>query len=255
VIKVPADAPDPICSVVALEIQGSPVVYRTPEIDAATDLVVQPVNVSMSAGSSSLTIHYTLDGSDPNGSSPVYSKPIVLTGDATVTARTFDHGKPVSGASVRKFTMATPVVATDVPNRAAELSLKVFAGDWDQVPDFDTLTPESSGTLASIGLDRWPLREHFGLDLSGYLDVPADGVYNFELMSDDGSKLSIDGKLVVDNDGTHSMLPKSGSIALAKGLHPIRIGYFNKTGGLGLALQWALAGQTLKPVGPASLWH
>lgn len=255
VIKVPSAAPDPICSVVALEIQGSPVIYRTPEISASTDQIVQPVTVTMSAGAGSLAIHYTLDGSEPTASSPLYSGPIDVSSDTVVTAKTFDHGKAVSSASVRKFTVVKPLPAASVANLQPDLAYKVYAGNWDNVPDFSSLTPESNGTFGSIGVDKWPLREYFGLDISGYLNVPSDGVYNFELSSDDGSKLVIDGQTVVDNDGLHSMTAKTGSIALAKGLHAIRIGYFNKTGGLGLQLQWGLAGQALKPVDEPSMSH
>ena len=40
----------------------------------------------------------------------------------------------------------------------------------------------------------------------------------------------VDDKLVVDNDGLHSMTEVLGSIALDVGHHPIRVTYFEKSG-------------------------
>jgi hypothetical protein len=48
--------------------------------------------------------------------------------------------------------------------------------------------------------------------------------------SDDGSQLFIDDRLVVDNDGLHGMVQKAGAIALAKGLHKIKVTFFEQGG-------------------------
>ncbi len=255
VVDVPGQAPDAICSVVALEIQGAPTIYRTPTIEASTGLIVQPVTVTINAGSPLLAVHYTLDGSDPTETSPKYDAPIVITDDAVLKVRSFDHGRAVSAVAEQRFQKTSPQPAIAVEAPAAGISYQFYTGDWDQLPDFDGLTPKDSGALSAVNLEKWPQREYFGLRLKGYVRAPEDGVYNFELSSDDGSRLSIDGRTIVDNDGLHSMTAKTGSAALARGLHAIEIDYFNKTGGLGLALKWGLAGQAPKPVDPADLWH
>jgi alpha-L-fucosidase len=256
VVIVPTQAPDPNCSVVALEVEGEPLIYNTPTIETPSEMIVQPVPVTIETGSPRLLARYTLDGSDPTASSPEYNGPILISSDADLRVRAFFEGKPVSPIAEQKFQRVTPqpaVTADSVLNTG--LAYQFYRGDWDQVPDFGSLTPQDSGTLAVIGLEKWPQLEHFGLRVTGYIQVPDDGVYRFELSSDDGSKLNVDGKLLIDDDGAHSMTTKAASIALAKGLHSIEIGYFNKTGGLGLALKLALAGQQLKPIDPSALWH
>ena len=37
--------------------------------------------------------------------------------------------------------------------------------------------------------------------------------------------------MIVDNDGLHGKQTRSGQVALAKGYHPIRIEFFESTGG------------------------
>ena len=65
----------------------------------------------------------------------------------------------------------------------------------------------------------------------GYIDIPATGIYTFALASDDGAILRIGGRVVVDNDGEHPLLEKSGQVALSAGLHPLELRYFDYNGG------------------------
>ncbi len=61
--------------------------------------------------------------------------------------------------------------------------------------------------------------------------------------------------LVVDNDGLHGLTEKRGLVALASGFHPIRVFYFNKTGGEGLIVSFQGPGIDKQPVPAAMLGH
>jgi hypothetical protein len=68
--------------------------------------------------------------------------------------------------------------------------------------------------------------EWFAIDYTGSFYVSNPGRYRFVLISDDGSKLYIDDKVVVNNDGHHPPMRKDGAAKLAKGVHRIRVSYF-----------------------------
>ena len=68
--------------------------------------------------------------------------------------------------------------------------------------------------------------EWFALDYTGKFYVTQPGKYRFSLLSDDGSRLYIDGHKVINNDGVHATLRMDGSANLTGGLHTIRISYF-----------------------------
>ena len=85
--------------------------------------------------------------------------------------------------------------------------------------------------------------------------MTADDVYTFALTSDDGSRLRVGGRVVVDHDGLHGPDTRTGVIALAAGLHALEVEWFNKTGGAALDLQWAPLGGELQPVPAAALAH
>jgi hexosaminidase len=72
--------------------------------------------------------------------------------------------------------------------------------------------------------------EDFGVRLRGFLRVPADAVYEFALLSDDGSVLRIGGIAVIDHDGPHGARTAHGAVALAAGTHRIELLYFQGEG-------------------------
>ena len=123
-----------------------------------------------------------------------------------------------------------------------DLSYRFYRDTWAKLPEFDSLKAEETGKLP-MGLFSLKPRsrdESFGFVFEGLLNVPKDGRYTFYLDSNDGSRLMVDGLEVVDHDGVHPEGSEhSGSIELKQGRRPIRLDYFQTTGGLGLSVAWS----------------
>jgi hypothetical protein len=66
----------------------------------------------------------------------------------------------------------------------------------------------------------------FGIQYRGVITIKESGLYRYRILSDDGSKLYIDDMLVIDNDGIHESISKTGEIYLSPGTYPIRVDYF-----------------------------
>jgi len=81
-------------------------------------------------------------------------------------------------------------------------------------------------------------KDHFSAIWKGYIHVPSDDTYYFKIQSDDGSRLYIDDKLIIDNWAGHAFLPKVGQKTLKKGKYPIKIEYYDKVGNARLRLKW-----------------
>jgi PA14 domain len=84
--------------------------------------------------------------------------------------------------------------------------------------------PPQSFTQGFPGVTK--RNEWFAIDYSGRFWIAAPAVFTFSLLSDDGSKLYVDDQLVIDNDGLHPPLEKTGMIQLAAGIHRMRVEYF-----------------------------
>lgn len=117
-----------------------------------------------------------------------------------------------------------------------------YEGSWDRVPDFSKLKPHATGT--ALGFDVSVARRHddFALEFKGFLKVEHEAVFTFTVTSDDGSRLYVDGNLVVDNDGIHAPQARQGRARLAKGVHKIRVGFMQGGGGAELDVQIEAAG-------------
>ncbi len=128
------------------------------------------------------------------------------------------------------------------------------------LPNFNTLTPDltrvdeqvnfanTGGTFPGVSdfdvfAARW----------TGQIQIDNAGLTRFYLGSDDGSKLYIDNQLVVNNDGLHGFAEASGSVDLSRGLHDIRIEFFENYGFAGVIAQWDPAGAIGKQVIPNSV--
>ncbi len=247
VINVPTQEPDPICSVVALDFAGRPEVYNPPQIGPEMKMFLGSTNVTISS-TPGAEIRYTLDGQIPTVSSPVYSHPVVITGSAKITASYFRDGRAVSGPASALFTRVEPVQPVSVQIPSSGIEYKYYTGNWLSVPDFAKLTPVRDAVMPDIKLPDKTALQYFAVEYTGYVYVPETGVYTFYTSSDDGSRLWIGDSLVVDNDGPHGMTLKQGAIALEKGFHPIRVGYFQNQGSYGLSVEYKTPGAHSKPM-------
>ena len=108
-----------------------------------------------------------------------------------------------------------------------------------KLPDFSLLDPTSIGVSSKLDLKVRESDDYFALRFFGFVHVPTNGIYTFYSDSDDGSKIFIHDKLVVDNDYTHGMTEVSGQIALKKGKHPIKVLFFQGEGGKGLEVSFS----------------
>jgi hypothetical protein len=128
------------------------------------------------------------------------------------------------------------------------LNYEYYEGVWSSLPNFDSLTRIAEGTANNFDLGLRLRDDYFAFRFTGYIKVPVDGNYTFYTNSDDGSKLYVNGSLVVDNDGLHGMRERSGSINLLAGKHAIVVTYFEYNGGQGLIVSYSGPGISKKQI-------
>lgn len=112
------------------------------------------------------------------------------------------------------------------------LSYSYYEGHFESLPDLATLTPRARGKTSGFDVNAGAggRRDNFAIRFEGFFRNAAAGEYTFHLTSDDGSKLFIDGSLVVDNDGIHAPATKTGKVELIKGKHRFDVAVFNAGG-------------------------
>ena len=201
----------------------------TPIINPEDAFIIKPrtATIRMSTETEGAEIRYTLDGSEPDESSQIYEEPLKLEQNAIVCAKAFKSGYHSSFSSETRITFVDP--------ERNGISVKLYTGEWKKLPDFAALTPECETKEWTIGLEQLETPKYnFGLVFSGQIEIPQSGNYRFFTQSNDGSRLLIDGKQVVDNDGEHGTEEASGAITLKAGMHPIELHYFQSGGSTAL---------------------
>ena len=120
---------------------------------------------------------------------------------------------------------------------------RTIAAPLSALPDFTNSLVRTHPILGRVvtRIDLTPRRRDtdYFMRFSGWLSVPTNGSYTFYLNSDDGSKLWLDGHLLVNNDGQHAALEVSGVTNLTAGMHALVVGYFQASGPQALNMSWA----------------
>jgi hypothetical protein len=205
-----------------------------PVIDPPDSTLFYPdsVWVNIRQYSKNAEIRFTLDGSEPDESSKLFIRPFLVRDNVTIKAKVFREG------TTPGFTKSNRIVFID--SLANGLQYNYYIGYWNRkLPDFSKLKPDAEGKIYTIDLNELNHRdEEFGMVLWGEIEIDAQNIYTFTLSSNDGSKMYIDDRLVIDADGPFGFTGVSEKIELTKGRHRIKIEYFQAGGGKWLELYY-----------------
>ncbi|MDL2319513.1 family 20 glycosylhydrolase [Alistipes sp. OttesenSCG-928-B03] len=175
-------------------------------------------------------LRYTTDGTIPDRNSQLYTAPIHIDQTTDFTIRLFrpDHTPAdIIRATYRREEYRP---AAEVTDAAIGLRCEWHEGIFDRCAKIETEPVKATYTVESVSVPEGVGGKR-GLVYTGYFEVPHDGIYTFSLGSDDGSMLYVHDEVVIDNDGAHGPVTLAGQIALAKGMHPIRLYYFDMNNG------------------------
>lgn len=237
---------------------GAVAVVQPPavHIHAAERLFSEQTRVALEAAFEELAIHYTTDGSEPGLHSPCYTDTLTIDTSCLLRARAFTSDGHASRVTSVKLRRQQPVAAIALDKPAAGLQARYYEGDWIHIPDFEGLQPVKTQLLNTVSLSSVQKREdYYGLLLEGYVQLSQTGLQTFYLNSDDGSRLYINGELIIDHDGCHSAMSRSGQAMLQAGWHRIRIEYFERTGSSHLEAGLVEPGLGQRPFHPEQLGH
>lgn len=227
-----------------------------PDIRFSDILFLDSREVNISAPETGVAIHYTTDETEPTEKSPVYSGPLKITKPTVLKVRTFASGKLPSYPVTIHFKQIEMLEAVDAPGLQPGVKYTYREGpgvrsarDQQEAPVLDR------GVLKTFNVDAIKDQRSFGYNLEGYLEVPATGVYTFSLEANDGAVLYLNGKLIIDNDGGHRAQVLDSKIGLKKGLHPIRVDYFQQGLAKSLVLRWEGPDVANRVIAAEELFH
>lgn len=193
--------------------------------------------VTLSDAMPGASVYYTLDGSTPTTRSELYTGPFVLTNATLVTAKGIKTGFADSAVSSAMFVnnallgSGTGLTGAYYSNQAKTFNDPPTLTRTDATVNFDWgHEPPASGIS----------QEHFTVRWTGAVQSILGGTYTFYATTDDGVRLWINDRLIIDNWYDQSPSEASGSITLVgQQRYNLRMEYYQETAGAQASLSWS----------------
>lgn len=176
---------------------------------------------------------YTLDGTEPTPQSAVYESPIEFTGSGVIKIRSVLPSDKMSKTRVITVEKQSLAPAKIIENTTPGLKMDVTYGYFlessklKDAKEWKTSTIKDIREITRVEKADESMRGHkyYAAVATGFVNIPEDGVY---FLSSENEEVWIDGKLLIDNKGeVKRSSRKDTSVALAKGLHEIKVVYLS----------------------------
>jgi len=205
-----------------------------------------------------LELRYSLDGTEPDRTSPVVTNDLMITGPAQLVIKSFSttgNYDMITRCSYEAGDFLTPV---PVPKRTIKggLNYSFFQGQWDVFPDFSKIKPVVKAIAdSSFSLSSLPAKTGYACVFDGFIEIKEEGYYIFALSKNGLARLSFNGITIIESDSEKQKESlKSYMLPLKKGFYPVNIEYLQKgEGGEGLQFMFLEPGKTNSRPVPAEI--
>jgi len=229
--------------------------YRLPDLTGflQSNVFLTTDTLKIAKPLKSITLRYTTDNTLPTATSPELDAPLIIREDKHFRIAAFrpDGSRgDIYPLDYKKQTLAEP--ETPAASTQPGLTVSRFNGSFKTVAALNTRQDDTNTTVSNFTVPHALEAPAFGLQYRGYLDIPANGIYSFYLTCDDGGILTIADREVINNDGNHPPLEKTGQVALKKGLQKFDLDFIEGGGGYTLKLKYSFNGS--KPQDIPATW-
>jgi hypothetical protein len=148
---------------------------------------------------------------------------------------------------VRLGPLASAPVQLDITGYGLTAEYWHFPGPIGSLPSFatpaDFARTDNAVDFEEDAAFKLPFEpDHFAARWRADLLAPVDGLYQLTVGADDGQRLLIDGKVVLEDDTLHPYTEVSGTIQLTAGPHALELQFFQNEGAARCRLFWVVPG-------------
>jgi hypothetical protein len=130
-----------------------------------------------------------------------------------------------------------------------------YEGSFHCVGDIKPEMLKSEGIIPNFDITKAQREDGFGFVFKALIDIPETGRYMFTNISDDGSCVWLDGKQIINDDGSHSTNYTEVYAEMEKGLHRLEIKYIEDCEGQTYGLELEGPGVPAAIVPDAMLYY
>ncbi len=161
----------------------------------------------------------------------------------------FSNGSKTNRAELELRAVAVQSMVSPA-DKAPGVQYQLYDGLFPSIPDYNELKPIKQGVVEKVDLNLVNTSEKrsYSIVYSGYLEFPEAGLVRVGIGSDDGSKLYLNNRLLIDNDLAHGFQVLTRWVRVPRGLVPFRVEYMEVGGDRGLVLAAAQDIEGKKPI-------
>ena len=236
--------------------------YRIPEPAGLKNMVLgtnDKAVVELKPPVDSAKMYYTLDGTTPDENSRIYAGPIDIdikqnerVDLKTVTILQSGRKSSVYSATLLRRDYLPPVELAD-KRPGVTYGFVVPGADGGLDPRL------TSGETKTVGIQQFAksvdLKQPFAMAFDGYINVPADGIYEFQAESTWDDTILVGGEKLIDFAGVKDRAFNSAVVPLKAGLQKISLRYNNRGGDPLFRVRWGIKGQGLRLISGGELVH
>jgi predicted alpha-1,2-mannosidase len=229
-------------------------IVTTPYIVNTEKVFDNETSVKLACDTKNAQIYYTGNGTTPDRKSRIYQKPFAVNKTTKIKMIAF-RGEQASLPAETELKKAEPIKPVLRSEVEPGLTYKYTHGIYRMVNDILNVPALKTGIVPNFTIEPREKEQFFSFDYEGYIDIPQDGAYTFFLACNDGGRLFIDEKQLINNDGLHPVVEVPKQVNLKAGLHPISVKYFQEGGVKGLTVSWQGPGVPKQEIPASVLYH
>ncbi|ADB39883.1 family 20 glycosylhydrolase [Spirosoma linguale] len=231
--------------------------YRVPDLSgfAEENVFTDQTALRIRKPTDNLVVRYTIDGSLPKAASALLPESLPISQPTTVKLAAFTNSGLQGDVYTLRYQQQSLAEPVGVSSVGAGLMSTYVKGQFKNVAAMLKAPASDSVVVNQVKVPEMAGAGSFGVRFRGYISVPATGIYSFFLVADDGGVLHIANRTVIDNDGNHGPIEKSGQVALKRGTHPFALDFIEAGGGYTLKLLYSRDGSDPQPVPADWLGH
>lgn len=222
-----------------LSVFGNGSFVATPTIAPNGGVFTNSVTVSISDSTPGSTLYYTQDGTTPTTNSPLYTSSFTLSNSTVVQALATKPGW-VNSAIVSAGFLNSSAVGTGSGLLGQYWSNHLSSAPYTGAPTLTRTDVVVNFNWGSGGPDPNVGVDHFTVKWTGSLEPQFDDTYTLFTTTDDGTRLFINGRQIINQWVDQAATEVSGTISLrAQQRYNIEMDYYENGGQASATLAWS----------------